>query len=286
MQFDVYKSFGYPVLRTIVQGDNISLLDYQRSNFDPSISKPQWDVADDPHNFKVSYELGLRVEALLEAVSAGNASMYLYALCKKTFFSKLTKLETQQGTVKYPANLFRYDIELSAFVVADQTFELHSDRFHTDFANEKYQVSKGDVLAWSQPITYSCEREQFRSMSSVFEYASSEEVKMGMFLLNTENDYVSISLHPDFLAELRVLETTLDGKQKLLSGLFVPAVMQLLMEIKEEPNLSEQVKWASVLGQKCRDLNLNLDDVSNYANFAQELLKMPLMQMVSLGKGE
>lgn len=286
MQFDSYKSFGYPVLRTIVQGENISLLDYQKANFDPSISKPQWNVESDPENFKIQYDLGLKLKTLLDAVTEGNASMYIYALCKKTFYSKLTKIDQQKGAVKYPTNLFRYDIELSAFVIANTSFDLVSDRFHEDFGNASFKVSKGDVLAWSQPSNYSCEKAQYRTMKSVFEFSKSNEVVKGKFLLKTDEDYVAISVHPEFLISIRRMETSLEGKEKLLAALFVPAVMQLLLEYKEEPELSEHLKWASIMGQKCRDLGLDLEDISSYANFAQELLKMPLQKLINSEIGE
>lgn len=285
MQFDANKSFGYPVLRTLLQGEDVSLLDYTRANFDPSISKPQWDVNEDPDYFKITYDLGLNVKTLVDAVHRCDASMYLYTLCKKTFFSKLTELEEQRGVVKFETNLFRYDIELSAYVIANRTFELASDRFHPDFGNETFKVTKGDVLAWSQPNTYSCEKQQYRTMKSVFEFAESNEVPIGKFLLKTDEDYVAVTVNPEFLIAIRRFETAENGKQQLLGSLFVPAVMQLLMEYKDNTELSEQYKWASVLGQKCRDLELDLEQVADYANFAQDLLKLPLHNLVTNGGG-
>ena len=123
-------------------------------------------------------------------------------------------------------------------------------------------------------------------MRSVFELSQSDEVARGKFLLKTDEDFVAVSLHPDFFNEIRIVEGSKDGKLKLLAGLFVPAVMQLLTELKEDPTISERLKWASVLNQKCRDLNLDLDDIQSYVNFAQDLLKMPLEKLITSGSGD
>ena len=122
-------------------------------------------------------------------------------------------------------------------------------------------------------------------MKSVFEFAESNEVPIGKFLLKTDEDYVAVTVNPEFLIAIRRFETAENGKQQLLGSLFVPAVMQLLMEYKDNTELSEQYKWASVLGQKCRDLELDLEQVADYANFAQDLLKLPLHNLVTKGGG-
>ena len=38
MNFDRQKSFGYPTLRTFLEGDDPQLMDYPNKTFDPDIS--------------------------------------------------------------------------------------------------------------------------------------------------------------------------------------------------------------------------------------------------------
>ena len=103
MEFDIQKSFGYPVFRTLVQGEGKGeLADYPKMTFAPSISAPKHDLKKDPEHFYVSYELGMtKPKCLLDAIDKGNASAFLYILCKKTFYSKIIELKELKGTVNF-----------------------------------------------------------------------------------------------------------------------------------------------------------------------------------------
>ena len=61
MKFEPDKSFGYPVLRNILEGDDHNELDYQRASFDPAFD-PQPNVKKE--TVKISCEVGLRVPEL------------------------------------------------------------------------------------------------------------------------------------------------------------------------------------------------------------------------------
>ena len=119
MEFDVQKSFGYPVLRTIVQGENSGKLsDYPRIDFSPSISRPAYeDAKNDPNHFHIKYDMTFKKpQCLLDAIENKNASIYLYVLCRKTFYSKLHKVTDFKDKVKFDQGLFRYNIEASSLL--------------------------------------------------------------------------------------------------------------------------------------------------------------------------
>ena len=282
MEFDVQKSFGYPVLRTLVQGEGRGeLADYPKMNFHPSISAPKYNLKTDPDHFFIEYDLGMRKpKCLLDAIDDGNASAYMYVLCRKSFYSKIKKLKETKGEIKFEQKLFRYNVEMSVYIIANKKFDLVSDEFHPDFDTGPFAIKQGDVLAWSYPDRTSVEKTVYRSMKSVFSYSESDEVENGSYFLKTDDDGVAITVSPTFLEKIRVYEATQEGKNSLRASLFVPAVIELLHLLKNDAELPEDHIWASVLFTKCKENGFDLDNIQEYAKYAQKLLSMPLKDLI------
>ena len=283
MEFDVQKSFGYPVLRTIVQGENSGeLSDYPRIDFSPSISRPAYqDAKNDPNHFHIKYDMTFKKpQCLLDAIEHKNASIYLYVLCRKTFYSKLHKVTNLKDKVKFDQGLFRYNIEASSFIIANKDFDLSSNEFHEDFGKGPFSIKTGDVLAWSSPKRYSAEKETYRSIRAMMDYSSSETVIPGEYVLKTEEEHVLITVHPTFLEKLKIFGLKREGQDILRASLIVPVIIELLFLLKEDKSLAENYLWASVLADKCDQLNVDLGKPEEFSNYAQKLLSMPLKNLV------
>ena len=200
MEFDVQKSFGYPVLRTIVQGENSGKLsDYPRIDFSPSISRPAYeDAKNDPNHFHIKYDMTFKKpQCLLDAIENKNASIYLYVLCRKTFYSKLHKVTDFKDKVKFDQGLFRYNIEASSFIIA-KDFDLSSNEFHEDFGTGVFDKT-GDVLAWVHPKDIQPKKKHI-DLRAMMDYSSSEDQE---YVLKTDEEHV-IAVHPTFLEKLKI----------------------------------------------------------------------------------
>jgi len=285
MKFDLQKSFGYPVLRTLVQGEGRGeLADYPKMNFHPSVSAPSYDLNKDPDHFKVVYELGLtKPKCLLDAIKKKNASIFMHALCKKTFYSKLEKIKELQGEghVKFEKSLFRGDIDFSIYIIANKDFTLISDEFHEDFGGDSFQIKTGDVLAWSYPARHTAEKKVYQSMKCIFSFSEFDEMEDGTHNLEWDSDYVSIVGNPKHIEKLKRYALDPKGQDTLRASLFVPAIMQLLHLLKYDSSLSEKHDWASVLMAKFNEHEFDLENDSEYQNYAQKLLHMPLKKLIS-----
>lgn len=283
MEFDVQKSFGYPVLRTIVQGEEGGeLLDYPKTNFDPSISKPQYlDVQKDPDHFHIKYDMTFKKpQCLLDAISNKNASIYLYVLCRKTFYSKLHEITDLKGSVKFRQDLFRYNIETSAFIIANKNFALKSSEFHEDYGEGPFEIKIGDVLAWSYPRRDSAEKGVYRSIRSMLDYSTSDEIEVGDFVLKTDENIVLITVNPKFLEKIKIYQMREDGQKVLAASLIVPVIIQLLNLLKDNDELAEEYSWATVLADKCEQIDADLENTVEFAAYAQKILGKPLKKII------
>ena len=281
MKFDREKSFGYPTLRTVLDGDDFNLLDYPNKTFDPDI-KISVDAANS-HTFKLEYEVGLRVNALKELIQKKKAKYYFKVECPSTFFCESFASFDDEGSFELEAAKLKDKIEIIPFIIAELELELFSEEFHEDFDGVKFDINRGNVLAIGRPTEYRISREQFRSVRSIFEFNKNEDIEDGEFRIRTDENYVSIEVNPSLYTKVKIAEQEIQSQLLILNSLYVPVVMHLLHEIKQDPDHAENKRWASIILGKASLKGLNLEDDNSIALNAQKLLDMPFGKLASNG---
>ena len=281
MKFDREKSFGYPTLRTVLEGDDFKLLDYPNKTFDPDI-KGNID-ASDSRFLNIEYEIGLRVEALIDLIERKKAKFHFKIECPSTFFCEAFSSFDDEGTFQLSAEKLKDRIDITPFVIADTDLELSSDEIHEDFEGQKFDISRGSVLAIGRPTEYHISREQFRSVRSIFEFHQNEDVEPGEFRIRTDENYVTIEVNPTVYMSVKSAEQDRPSRLLILNSLYVPVVMHLLYELKQDPDLAENKRWAGTIVGKANQKGLNIEDDNALVLNAQKLLDMPFGKLAANG---
>ena len=281
MKFNREKSFGYPTLRTFLEGDDPSLLDYPKTSFDPSI----WVTisVNEPDYLILNYEVGLRVPTLQRLIEARKAKVYFKVECSSTFFSDVYGTSVDEGEFKIEANLLKDQIEITSFIIAEKKLTLSPEGLHSDFSGLQFNIQKGAPLAVSRPTEYHISREQFRSVRSIFDFNKHPDIKPGEFRLRTDEAYVVIEVSPTDYEKVRLAESTNSAKLLILNSLYIPVIMQLLYELTQNPSLAETKRWAGIIRAKCLALGLNAEDPNATLLNAQKLLEMPFGKLAKSG---
>jgi len=277
VKFDRNRSFGYPVLRTFLEGDDAGLLDYPNKSFGPDIT-----VKIDAHNaewLSVDFEDDQRVKALKNLIKEGKACYHFKIECGDTFYSNTFTSEEPVGTFKIEANLVRDLVETSSFIVAVEDLNLASEDFHEDFGGEIFEIPKGSVLAFSRPMEQFINREQFRGTRSIFEFNQNDRIEPGEFLIRTEDAYVTIEVNPSLYQKVKIAEQNLQSQAVILNSLYVPVVMHLLQEISMDPSIPENYRWANIISAKGARLGIDVTDPNSMVLNAQKLLDMPFSKL-------
>ncbi len=281
MKFDREKSFGYPTLRTVLEGDDFTLLDYPNKTFDPDI-KVKVDAAN-PQFLTLEYEVGLRVKVLTDLIKQKKAKFYFQVECPSTFFCEAFSSVDDEGTFQLSGEKLKDRIDITPFVIAESQLELLSAEIHDDFGKQKFDISRGSVLAIGRPTEYFITREQFRSVRSIFEFNQNDDVEPGDFRIRTDENYVTIEVNPSVYASVKTAEQDKSSRLFILNSLYVPVVMQLLYDLKQDPGLAENKRWASTIIGKANQKGLNIEDDNALVFNAQKLLDMPFGKLASIG---
>jgi hypothetical protein len=275
MKYDPLKSFGYPVLRPLMQGESPDQADYPRTSFQPSFS---FGIdRNDPGNFNVSYDFtGLSLKALKEAVEAGSAKYVVRIECKATYFA-VTHEVGVEGDLQIEGNKLRDWVDLSGYIVANGDCKISSKQINEEFGFTDFTALDGSILAWSQPTTYSVEKDFYKNIRSIFEYREDESIHIGKFFINLDEDYVFIHAHPTQIRFLRGAETTDKARILLLNAVVFPVVLQMAIKLKEDPDDALSKRWGNIFAAKCA---ANKIDYSGDPNLtAQSLLARPLKML-------
>ena len=126
-------------------------------------------------------------------------------------------------------------------------------------------------------------REQFRSVRSIFDFNKNDEVKPGDFRIRTDEQYVVVEVHSSIYEKVRVAEADRSARIFILNSLYVPVVMQLLYELKQDPDLAENKRWAATLVAKASLKGIDIEDDNAFASNAQSLLEMPFAKLAQNG---
>jgi hypothetical protein len=287
MKFDPKKLFGYPVLRNSMLGENRSFLDYPKGEFQPDIK-----LKIDPRDkgaLTVEYEVAISVPELIAKVKEKKAGFKLSISCPKTFWSQTFDIAIE-GEIVIASDNLKDQVELSITLVSLMDFEFASEKFHSDFSGETFDIAKNSILAWHAPFIYTIEKEQFRSLRSLIDIRSDENTPEGYITFNGDGDYVTVTVHPNMKESIGLATQASDiSRATVFSSFYQSVVCQMLMNMirideDSDDDLSNR-RWTSIIEQKCKKEKIGWRTEEAMASNAQLLLGNGMKRISILGFG-
>ena len=273
MEFDRDKSFGYPVLRPIFRGESIQEMDFVRSQFEPAfileVSTDRPDIA------VLDYEFDVSVPEIIECLENGQLGLIVDIRCRKTFFSRRVEAELK-GQIEINLSRLRDVVKIHPYIIAKEDFAFSSSRIHSDFGYTEFNLERGNIIAWHPPLSFSVEKEQYRSVRSIIDFQPDKNINFGEYWLSSERDYAIVHAHPDFIEKCRVAEQLPKTRLGLLAAFYVPVIAQLLLIMAKNVENVDDHRWSSILRAQAEKGKLDWRDEMNIHKNAQELLKKPL----------
>lgn len=271
MKFDSQKAFPYPVLRP-----------HNDDYLDSDIQTTAEFIVDHDHK-KVKLEASVAVssEALLELIENEQAYYSINISCRSTFFR--SSLKTTENFVEAEFNYgdFRDEVEVTCFVIASQNIdEFLPEDLNPEFGTTPIKLDKGDVLALDEPQVSYFDRDSFKPLSSIFSLVKSNNRNDNEFRVELEGDDILISVSSATKEMIDIARGIRPHLAVLMNSLYFSALVEAITQLVQSDEY-EHKKWANVLKRKIHNTeNIDLDKDPAYV-IAQELLKLPLVQLKS-----
>ena len=287
MKYDPKKLFGYPVLRDALRGEDRSKMDYPKAEFQPDLK-----LTVDPQkatNALIDYEYGISVPELVEIQNQVSAEFRLTVSCNKTFWTESYVLDSEYGTVELDGAQLKDQIELNLVLITTDEVELASKLFHPDYEGQTFKLPKHSILAWHNPVTYSVAQERFRSLRTLIDFKTAQDVKPGDMRINTSEEYVAVTVHPNMYKAITLATQSSDlSKTVVLASVYHSVVSFMLTEMQamvaDEEDLDSR-RWSMIVREKCLEQNLDWHDPASVASNAQRLLGTCFKRMVEMSFG-
>ena len=277
MEFDREKSFGYPVLRPVFEGERINDMDFPRAQFEPVFSLEV--SVDNPQEGLLGYEFTVSVPEMITHIKNGDLSVIVEIRCRKTFYSQVLTIDGEsfeEGQTTIDLTQLRDVIEIHPYIISTKAFEFQSNFIHEDFGYKSFSLKSGSIVAWHPPLPFSIERDQYRSIRSIIDFQPDDSVPYGEYILGVEQQYATVRAHPDFIENCKVAESVSQSQLALLASFYIPVISELFINLAKEPDKTNELRWASILKSKADELNIDWQNEMSVMQNAQKILKQPL----------
>ena len=279
MKFDLRKAFPHPVLRP---GSN----DYPDADFEAEIDIRRKRGMTHVH---LSVVFSLSEDDLLKLIEQDAACFVLVLECSTTHLRAAFRTTSTTLEQTFQPGQLRGLVELRPFVVATRTnVAFQADGWHEDFADmPPLTLFPGTVLAADEPKDYYIDNAEEAPIGSIFTTAPLATAHDGTWSCNLNDEKVEIQLSPEDHERLTAARKLLDGKSDaayLMNGLFLPALLHVLVEADANLGDYEGRRWFRSLNAKLTERNLEPLGASsaNRLAHAQRLLEHPFSSMPCL----
>jgi hypothetical protein len=268
MKFSREARYPHPVLDSITS-------DYTAGDFvvDFSIQEGNADG-----NVKFEYNVSLTEPSLYD-LQGKSAEVFVLLNCKDTYFTKLIPLKEGRAIFEVEGEFLHGKILLQPLFLATSKIEnFTSKNLHEEFSISPWAFKKTDVLAVGDSSTYSIGHDKLAPIVSIFEFTVKEEVDDFMVMVDMEEAFIEIYISEKTLEMINGLRARSDLRAVVLNSIYLPAVTEVLVQLKlEEPRLSEKY-WYKSFKAQC-DLNgLDIENDQAY-EMAQKLLGKPIRHL-------
>lgn len=299
MKLDLFKSFGYPVLRPLAKIEDSDEgyaiepqnQDYVNTDFQGGIgSNPD---NEEPNIFVFSWDLDFPVPEIERLVELGKIAVVGKIYCRDSMLSIGFPIEvTDQfreekllsGEYRLESQRLSGEYSFTIFLIANQEVTIKSSLIHPDFGFDEFTLSSGQVVGFSLPNVDDARPNKLQKMDSIFVRVQDESLSKSEYKVDFTGDYIKILASPEFLYKLKILEESKEGQVKLINSLYAPITVTLLREMSHEnPNRDdlEHLIWFRTINDKFQQLPEAIRGCHSPELITQHFFKMPLLDVVN-----
>lgn len=253
--------------------------DYVSEGFSGFISR----IEEDTETGQLNYDFQFTVAdpALHVLVQEGKATLGFYVTCTDTMFDELRPAKYLSGNDLVPAGKLRGSLTFTPVCwTTDVVPNYSSPALNPEYNTVSINLPRRALVAIGPPTTYWVGSEKAVAITSIFELAISEEQEDFNFGLQIDGDTIVILCNERTKRIVDGHRATVPGQALMLNALYLPVLVQVLVELKARKDQADGLKWARVLLAKIESRGKVLND--EYLTLAQDLLEAPFKYLESI----
>lgn len=232
-----------------------------------------------PAQVTINYIVTLTEPTLLAAIADDRAGVGLFVTCRDTYFSQLVPLGLAGGRFSFEPGSLIGRVALRPMVWARKVLTGFSlGNCHVEFDGGESILAAGAVLALDDEIIMNVGREKLAQMETIFSLVEAPDLADSMLSLQLDSERIKILAASNIYQRLNTLRGLGTGKPIVLNSVYLPAVMEVLNNMRDGANGNEGRRWHRVFTAKCQHLGIQLESPDLWQN-AQKLLEIPFSEI-------
>lgn len=245
------KNYPYPIL--IFGGD-----DYVDCYFNI-------EIVDGPKeengNIIVDLQYDLKCHSLEELIKCGKLIVISQVCSKSTSFRKYYLFNENRLKLNIDKNLLGSRVEINTYLTSLEKIEnLNIKELNKEYFLNNISFQKGDKLGFAETLTFDLQPyDALRPVASVIVIKENKGKDASYVDVDLSNDKINIYLNSDLYNEYRKLREFPALRIHLSNIIVMPAVIEALYEIKNNPSEFESDKrWVSSIKKVLKKMNIDL----------------------------
>ena len=281
MRNNSQKSYPYPVIRE-------SHDDFYDETFS---AEPDFILSADDNiaTFTLNYNLSSRT--IKRQIANENATYLTVFSCRDTFFHKVFRTSEEAGnTVEINTDEIYGKLTVESFVyitedVAIDLKNINEEYLPKDvFADKRFEYSAGSVIAQSKVWSFDFIPGLFNFNQSLFQLELDEELPNGEWLVSTDQDKIIIKAAKDIINIETRLTDHKYGESVMDNSIYFAAVMHVVQELSDTPELVDEFHWAKVVDQM--KIQKGINDNEPVYRIASKLMDQPFSELENMIEAE
>lgn len=230
---------------------------------------------------EIRFDIKLVSEAIRNSLDDGSAQAFLSIVCQDTFFNEFYSIRQLAGHVNIKAGDLFGRVSIRAVVARAKAGIFEAIGASPEYLTTKFEVQAGSVLAWTGPRVFDAGLDKLSPMASIFVFAEDKSLEEGTFGLDPNNETLIVLAAPQLLKTIFALRNTKEGKAIMLNGVYLPMVIEMILQIRTEAFTSK--RWNQIVQAKADLLQVDLRHGSALSA-AQKLLKNPSSRLAAVAE--
>jgi hypothetical protein len=234
----------------------------------------------------LAHEITLTEPSMRGLVVSGKASVGCIVVCRDTYYNRLHRLSLDKGWTDFPGGSLLNRVSLRPVIwLIDEKSELTSELIHPEFGSS-ITVAKGDIIAIDEEYVFPVGKAKIAAMESIFELTQVPDMEEGKVDVDLERERIAILLGPKTFNTINLLRGQSMYQSLMLSAVYLPAVMEVLDQVRSNSGTYASRRWYTPFIAKCDLRGVSLNENTPLLQGAQALLDSPVAKLEELLKGD
>lgn len=269
MKFDDKTRFPHPVLSDFTgdfKGGHFS--------FDFKIEENYKE-----EKIKIYFECSISEKAITDLLDSKKGKFGVFVVCLDTHHNKLEEVDIKKGFFEIPLFDLHGRVRIRPIVwIEDVVGAFESDNLHDEFGGGPIKLIPGEIIAVAEEQIIIIDPGKLAPWETIFSLAKSDEVPVGQFMVQTDEDKIRILAASSTFTFINQLRNNSEWKPVLLNSVYFPAVMEVLSALREPDQSLKEKRWYRTFSSKCESLGINPEN-GEILKDAQKLLNSPFSRL-------